>query len=288
VKPSPRTIVITGASSGIGASAAEALAAQGEHVVVVGRNAQRVREVAERTGADSFVADFERLDDVRSLASGLLERLDRIDVLANNAGGLYHERQTTVDGHERTIQTNYLAPFLLTHLLRDRLVESAKDAPVRVIGTASMANTFGSLDLDDLDWEKRTWRGGWQAYGTSKLADILFARELGERLTGTGVTAYSFHPGTIVTRFGEQSPLIRFGNAVTGGRYGRSAVGGAAPLIALASARPVGEPTGTYFDRFTANGRVNRKARNPQLAHDLWTTTARILGLGPAGGLGAA
>jgi NAD(P)-dependent dehydrogenase (short-subunit alcohol dehydrogenase family) len=86
VKPSPRTIVITGASSGIGASAAEALAAQGEHVVVVGRNAQRVREVAERTGADSFVADFERLDDVRSLASGLLERLDRIDVLANNAG----------------------------------------------------------------------------------------------------------------------------------------------------------------------------------------------------------
>jgi NAD(P)-dependent dehydrogenase (short-subunit alcohol dehydrogenase family) len=286
VKPSPRTIVITGASSGIGASAAEALAAQGERVVVVGRNAQRVREVAERTGADSFVADFERLDDVRSLASGLLERLDRIDVLANNAGGLYHERQNTVDGHERTIQTNHLAPFLLTHLLRDRLVESAKDGPVRVIGTASMANTFGSLDLDDLDWQKRPWRGGWQAYGTSKLADILFARELGERLTGTGVTAYSFHPGTIVTRFGEQSPLIRFGNAVTGGRYGRSAVGGAAPLIALASARLVGEPTGTYFDRFTANGRVNRKARNPQLAHDLWTTTAKILGLTSADGLG--
>lgn len=276
---SRRTVVITGASSGIGESAAEALAQQGAHVVVVGRNAERVRSVAERTGGDAFVADFERLDDVRSLASDLLERLDRIDVLANNAGGLYHERRTTVDGHERTIQTNHFAPFLLTHLLHDRLVESAKDAQVRVISTASMANTFGSLDLDDLDWEKRPWRGGWQAYGTSKLADILFARELGERLTGTGVTAYSFHPGTIVTRFGEQSPLIRFGNAVTGGRYGRSAVGGAAPLIALASAESVGEPTGTYFDRFAANGRVNKQARNPQLARDLWATTSRILDL---------
>ncbi|MGN6197014.1 SDR family NAD(P)-dependent oxidoreductase [Humibacter sp.] len=274
-----RTIVITGASSGIGESAAATLAQQGAHVAVVGRNAERTRAVADRIGADAFIADFERLDDVRRLASELLDRLERIDVLANNAGGLYHERGVTVDGHERTIQTNHFAPFLLTHLLHDRLVASAKQEPVRVVNTASMANTFGSLDLDDLDWEKRPWRGGWQAYGTSKLAGILFARELGERLTGTGVTAYSFHPGTIVTRFGEQSPLIRFGNLVTGGRYGRSADSGAGPLVALAAAETVGEPTGIYFDRFTANGRVNKQARNPQLARDLWSTTERILGL---------
>ncbi|MGA0568834.1 SDR family NAD(P)-dependent oxidoreductase [Rathayibacter sp. KR2-224] len=274
-----RTIVITGASSGIGERAAEALAGQGARVVVVGRNPERTSAVAERIGGDSFVADFERLDDVRRLASDLLDRLDRIDVLANNAGGLYHERAVTVDGHERTIQTNHFAPFLLTRLLWDRLVESAKDAPTRVINTASMANRFGKLDLDDLDWAKRPWRGGWQAYGTSKLASILFVRELGERLTGTGVTAYSFHPGTIVTRFGEQSPLIRFGTAVTGGRYGRTAAVGAAPLIALAGASTIGEPTGTYFDRFTAYGKVNGQARDPQLARDLWTVTEGVLGL---------
>lgn len=274
-----RTIVITGASSGIGERSAEELARSGAHVVVVGRNAERVRAVAERTGGDAFVADFERLDDVRSLAADLLSRLDRIDVLANNAGGLYHERAMTVDGHERTIQTNYLAPFLLTHLLRQRLVESAKTAEVHVITTASMANRFGRLDLDDLDFEKRPWRGGWQAYGTSKLADILFARELGERLTGTGVSSYSFHPGTIATRFGAGSALVRLGNAVTGGRYGRTVDAGAAPLIALATAERIGEPTGTYFERFRPNGRVNAAARDPQLARDLWTATERILDL---------
>lgn len=275
-----RTIVITGASSGIGEHAAQTLAAEGARVAVVGRNPERTRAVADRIGAETFIADFERLDDVRRLASELLARLDRIDVLAHNAGGLYSRRETTVDGHERTIQTNHLAPFLLTRLLHDRLVQSAHEAPVRVISTASMANLFGSLRVDDLDWLQRPWRGGWQAYGTSKLATILFARELGERLTGTGITVYSFHPGTIVTRFGGQSPLIRFGNAVTAGHYGRSTADGAAPLLALIGAETPGAPTGTYFDRFTPNGRVNSQVHNPQLARDLWAATERMLGLG--------
>ncbi|MGN6125386.1 MAG: SDR family NAD(P)-dependent oxidoreductase [Humibacter sp.] len=274
-----RTIVLTGASSGIGEIAAQRLAEQGARVVVVGRNAERTRAVAEKVGGESFLADFERLDDVRTLASDLLTRLDRIDVLANNAGGLYATREVTVDGHERTFQTNHLAPFLLTALLRDRLVESAKEAPVRVVNTASMANLFGSLRLDDLDWQKRPWRGGWQAYGTSKLESILFTRELAERMTGTGVTAYSFHPGTIVTRFGGQSRFIRFGHAVTGGHYGRSPEAGAGPLIALAGEAPVKAPLGTYFDRFTAAGRVNAQARDPQLQRDLWAATEGLLGL---------
>lgn len=279
VPASTRTIVLTGASSGIGEVAAERLAEQGARVVIVGRNPERTRAVADRIGAEMFLADFERLDDVRSLAAGLLERVDRIDVLANNAGGLYGTGEVTVDGHERTFQTNHLAPFLLTALLRDRLVASAKDAPVRVVNTASVANRFGSIRLDDLDWEKRAWRGGWQAYGTTKLESILFTRELAERLTGTGVSAYCFHPGTIVTRFGNQSPFIRFGNTVTGGRYGRSAADGAGPLLALTGEAAVREPSGTYFDRFTANGRVSSQARDPQLQRDLWVETERILGL---------
>ncbi|QNE34847.1 SDR family NAD(P)-dependent oxidoreductase [Leifsonia shinshuensis] len=279
-----RTVIVTGASSGIGAVAAGRLAAAGDEVAVVGRDPERTRAIAERIGATAFLADFERLDDVRALAAALLDRYDTIDVLANNAGGLYHERRVTPDGHERTIQLNHLAPFLLTHLLRPRLVETAAAGrDVRVVSTASMANLFGSLRLDDLDWERRRWRGGWRAYGTSKIATILFVSELAERLTGTGVTAYSFHPGTVVTRFGASSPLIRFGGAVTGGRYGITPEEGAAPLERLTGPVPVGAPSGTYFDRFAANGRVTRQAKDPQLARDLWTLSEGLTGVAERG-----
>ena len=111
-----RVVVLTGASSGIGRKAAGALAAAGARVAVVGRNPERTRAVAEEIGGDAFVADFDRLDDVRDLADALLARYDGIDVLANNAGGLVSHRAETVDGHERTIQSNHLAPFLLTRL----------------------------------------------------------------------------------------------------------------------------------------------------------------------------
>ncbi|WP_431246986.1 SDR family NAD(P)-dependent oxidoreductase [Leifsonia xyli] len=275
-----RTIVITGASSGIGAVAAEQLAAAGDEVAVVGRNPERTKAVAERIGATPFLADFERLDDVRALAAALLDRYETIDVLANNAGGLYHERERTVDGHERTIQANHLAPFLLTALLRPRLVETAAAGrDVRVISTASSANRLGNLRIDDLDWEKRPWQGGWRAYGTAKLATILFAVELAERLTGTGVTAYSFHPGVIATNFGTSSPLIRLGHLLTRSAYGIPVAAGAAPLLLLAGPAEVGAPSGTYFDRFTANGRTAAQARNAQLGRDLWAATEPLVGL---------
>ena len=276
---SERVIVLTGASSGIGAAAADVLASQGAHLAVVGRNPERAKTVADRVGGESYVADYDHLDDVRALADALLARYQRIDVLANNAGGLISNRAMTVDGHARTIQSNHLAPFLLTNLLLPRLLECAADAPVRVVSTASMANLFGQLRLDDLDWQKRSWRGGWQAYGTAKLSNILFVRELAERTTGTGIEAFSFHPGTVVTGFGATSPLIKFGNLVTGGHYGIGPARGAMPLIALTSSAPIGAPSGTYFDRLTPNGRVNAQARDPQLARDLWALSARLVGL---------
>lgn len=273
-----RTVIVTGASSGIGAVAAEQLAAGGDQVAVVGRNPERTKAVAERIGATPFLADFERLDDVRALAEALLDRYETIDVLANNAGGLYHERALTADGHERTIQANHLAPFLLTSLLRPRLIESAAAGrDVRVICTASVANRFGELRVDDLDWEKRPWQGGWRAYGTAKLATILFAAELAEQLTGTGVTAYSFHPGTIATNFGSQSPLVRFGHLVTRSTFGIPVAEGAAPLVRLAGPAAVGAPSGTYFDRLRANGRTNPQARNAQLGRDLWSASERLV-----------
>ncbi len=279
-----RTIVLTGASSGIGAVAAERLAEQGAELAIVGRNPERTRAVAERVGGTAFLADFDRLDDVRSLADGLLDRYERIDVLANNAGGLHSRRETTADGHERTIQSNHLAPFLLTNLLLPRLIATAQDLadgerPPRIVSTASLANLFGHVRLDDLDWEKRPWLGGWRAYGTSKLATILFIRELAERLTGTGVDAYSFHPGTVVTSFGRSSGLIRFGNWVTRGNYGIPADAGAVPLIALAGDLPVGAPSGTYFDQLRANGRMRAQAQDAQLGRDLWSLSAQLTGV---------
>ena len=275
-----RTIVLTGASSGIGAVAAARLAEQGDEIAVVGRNAERTRAVAERVGATPFLADFERLDDVHALAAALLDRYDRIDVLAHNAGGLYAKRELTVDGHERTIQANHLAPFLLTELLRPRLEATAAEGrDVRVVSTASLANRFGRLRLDDLDFAKRPWLGGWRAYGTAKLVTILFIRELAERLTGTGVEAFSFDPGTIATNFGQSSPLIRFGTAVTRGTYGIPVEEGAVPLIRLAAAAPVGAPSGTYFDRLRANGQTALQASDAHLGRELWALTEQLVGV---------
>jgi NAD(P)-dependent dehydrogenase (short-subunit alcohol dehydrogenase family) len=284
VSPRRRTIILTGASSGIGAVAAERLAEQGADLAVIGRNAERTKAVADRVGGTAFLADFDRLDDVRGLAEALLERYEAIDVLANNAGGLHSRRELTVDGHERTIQSNHLAPFLLTNLLLPRLIETANaldegETRPRVVSTASLANLFGRVRLDDLDWEKRPWAGGWRAYGTSKLITIMFIRELAERLTGTGVDAYSFHPGTVVTGFGQTSSLIRFGNRVTRGTYGIPAGAGAVPLIALAADVPVGAPSGTYFDRLAANGRMRAQASDAQLGRDLWALSAQLTGV---------
>jgi NAD(P)-dependent dehydrogenase (short-subunit alcohol dehydrogenase family) len=268
-----KTIVITGASSGIGASAAATLAGRGWDVAVVGRNRERTFAVADAVGGTPFVADYDRLDDVRSLAAALDARYERIDVLANNAGGLIHERGVSADGHERTIQHNHLAPFLLTNLLLPKLTASA----ARVIGTASVANTFGALRIDDLEWQKRAWRGGWQAYGASKVATIVFTRELAAR---TGLEAYSFHPGYVSTSFGTDSRLVRFGNRVSGGRLGIPAAQGAAPLVHLATVDSVGVPNGTYFDGLKPGGRVHRSASIRGIGEALWDASADLVGLG--------
>lgn len=266
------TIVITGASSGIGTSAATTLAEQGWEVAVVGRNPERTRAVAEKIGGTAFLADYDRLDEVRELAASLDRRYERIDVLANNAGGLVHERALTADGFERTIQHNHLAPFLLTNLLLPKLEASN----ARVIGTASVANTFGALRIDDLDWQKRAWRGGWQAYGASKVATIVFTRELARR---TSLEAYSFHPGYVATGFGAESALVRFGNRVSGGRLGIPPAQGAAPLVHLATVESVGVANGTYFDGLKPDGRVHRSASIPGIGEELWRESAARVGL---------
>lgn len=264
-----KTAIITGASSGIGANAAGRLAAAGWDVAVVGRNPERTRAVAEEVGGTAFLADYDRLDDVRALAASLLDRYDGIDVLANNAGGLIHALGVSADGHERTLQHNHLAPFLLTNLLLPRLAEA------RIIGTASVANLFGSLRLDDLEWRRRPWQGGWRAYGTSKIATILFTQSLAQR----GFEAYAFHPGYVATSFGVDSPLVRFANFVSGNRLGISAEQGATPLVHLATATETGVPSGTYFDGLKPFGRIDGSAKKPGVAEALWAESARLVSL---------
>ncbi len=195
-----RTIVITGASDGIGAAAARELAGRGERVVVVGRSPEKTAAVARALGAEHLVADFARLDDVRELAAHLEDRVDQIDVLVNNAGGIFGRRTLTRDGHETTFQVNHLAPFLLTSLLLDRLRAAGTST---VVTTSSAAHRFGRIDLDDLDAERGYSAN--RAYGTSKLANILFTRGLHARHAHDGVAAVAFHPGTVATNFSAAS-----------------------------------------------------------------------------------
>ncbi|MEA2308455.1 MAG: hypothetical protein QOI65_741 [Thermoleophilaceae bacterium] len=268
-----RTVVLSGASSGIGAAAALELHRRGATVVPVGRDPARVAKVAEQVGSEGLVADFASLAAVRRLAGELLERHQRIDVLANNAGLVAGRRQLTEDGFETTFAVNHLAPFLLTNLLLDRLRESA---PARVVTTSSDAHRGGLIDLDDLNGERR-WRSG-RAYSTSKLANVLFTRELARRLDGTGVVANCFHPGVIRTRLTRAAnPLVNIGARLAGPFFG-SPKTGAETLVHLALSDETAEMSGGYF--VSSKPRApSAQAQDDGLAAALWERSEELTGL---------
>ncbi len=263
---SQRTVIITGASDGIGAAAARNLSARGDHVVVVGRSAPKTRSVADSLGADFAVADFSELDHVRQLADTLLDRYDRIDVLANNAGGLMGLRESTIDGNEKTFQVNHLAPFLLTTLLLDRLVQSQ----ATVINTSSAANLlFGKISIDDLNAEDRYSAN--RAYGDAKLANILFTQELHRRFHDQGLNAAAFHPGIVSTSFSHGShSFLRHVYQTPLKRMLKTPEQGADTLVWLATATPnVDWTPGEYYEK-RKPARKNRQAADPALAQQLW------------------
>ena len=201
-----KTIIITGASDGIGAASARQLKARGHNVVLVGRSQTKTETLAKELNAPFHLADYTRLADVKRLATELT-RYDRIDVLANNAGGIMGERQLTEDGFEKTFQVNHLAPFLLTNLLMERLIA----CEATVIQTSSIAaNVFGSkFDVTDLNNERNY--APQTAYGYSKLENILFTRELDRRHRTDGISAVAFHPGVVRSSFaGDTNHSIRF------------------------------------------------------------------------------
>jgi len=268
-----RTVVITGASDGIGAAAARRLSQAGDRVVIVGRDPAKTAAVAAELGADFYVADFARLADVHTLAAALQEAYPRIDVLANNAGGIMGARADTVDGHERTFQVNHLAPFLLTTLLLDRLVASA----ARVITTSSAGNKlFGNLKIDDLD--ARSAYSPNSAYGNAKLANILFTRELDRRYGARGISAAAFHPGVVATSFatGSTSPM-RFLYRTVLRRALISPDRGADTLVWLATAEPGTDwVRGEYYDK-RAIAAAHTQSYDVELAAQLWDRSAAMV-----------
>ena len=272
-----RTVVVTGASAGIGAAAARRFADLGATVAVVGRSARKTAAVADTLGAQAHLVDYGRLDDVRRLADELLARYPRIDVLANNAGGIFTTRNTSADGHEMTFQVNHLAPFLLTNLLLDRLIHAPEG--VRVINTASVAYRRGRLDLDDLDRARGRYRGS-GAYGATKLAGILFTRELARRTQGTGVTTSAFHPGSVASDIGRGGglPGLLFGSRLSKMVLATPAQG-AEPLVRLATTMDARTVNGQYFHRCTLEEPKNKQATDPHLAQQLWERSAQLTGV---------
>jgi NAD(P)-dependent dehydrogenase (short-subunit alcohol dehydrogenase family) len=266
------TVILTGATRGIGQAAAIELAGRGAELGVVGRDIARVRATAEQARASrggapvlEHVADLARMDEVRRLAAELLEVYPRIDVLANNAGAMFTSLHVTPDGFEQTFALNHLAPFLLTNLLLERLTASRG----RMVTTASDAHRGGLLDLDDLQSERRRFRPG-RVYATTKLCNVLFTRELQRR--NPAMAANCFHPGVIRTGFGKNDGmLVRIGLTLAG-PFLRSPESGASTLVWLALDPAAGELRGQYIEK-QRPVEPSPPARDERLAAQLWERT---------------
>lgn len=272
--PEHKTMIITGASDGIGAASAEQLQALGHEVVIVGRSPEKTAAVANRLGAPSHVADFGDLAQVRTLAAELRDAYPRIDVLANNAGGTFGQERTG-DGFDKSLQVNHLAPFLLTHLLMDRLVASQ----AKVIQTSSIAHRlFGRLDLDDLD-NAKSWSAN-KVYGDGKLMNVLFTTELHRRFHEQGVTAAAFHPGVIRTNFAnDTSSLMKLVYRTPVSRLLSGVDEGGSRLSFLALGTPGQDwESGRYYES-NKPGKVNPQVKDSALAQGLWERSEALLGL---------
>ncbi len=275
-----KTVLITGATAGIGKATALGLAGKGARLILVGRSEERLAATMElltsETGPGDHLimkADLSSMAEVRGLAAGIVSSVPRLDALINNAGTIVGDRRLTVDGYEYTFALDHLSPFLLTNLLLDRLKTSA---PSRVITVSSAAHLAGTMHFDDLMLNKG-YRP-FKAYSQAKLANILFTYELARRLAGTGVTANTLHPGSVRTHFGDElNGPFRFGMYLVrpfeiGPRTG------ARTSIYLASSPEVEGVSGKYFVRNKPR-RPSDKATDPEAAKRLWEISAKLVGL---------
>ena len=273
--------VITGANTGIGKAAAEALAALGAQIIMICRNrakgeraladiAQSAAKSGRGGGAELAIADLSSQAEIRSVASGILAAHPRIDVLVNNAGVALNRRELTVDGIERTFAVNYLAYFMLANLLLPGLRAAGS---ARIVNVASNAHRRGTLDFDNLQGE-RSYRN-LRMYSESKLEDVMFTYALARRLAGTGVTANALHPGVVATEIWRQVPVLDFLSRW----LMLSPEKGARTTVYLAASPDVQGVTGQYFDKC-------KPASTIELSHDvalqerLWATSVALTGVG--------
>jgi NAD(P)-dependent dehydrogenase (short-subunit alcohol dehydrogenase family) len=271
-----RTIVITGASDGIGAAAARRLRQSGENVVVVGRSESKAAAVAAELDAAYFVADFADLSQVRALADKIRSEYPRIDVLANNAGGMFTKVHDTADGHEITFQVNYVAPFLLTMQLMEVLVDSRATV---INTTSSSQKLLPRVKIDDFEATNRHRPG--TAYALTKLAIVLFTKELHRRYHASGISTATFHPGYVNSNFGDASgsrilTFMKYHVPITT-RFTATVDQGADQLVWLASSTPgVDWTPGEYYSKGKI-AKANRAAYNLALARALWDRTSARL-----------
>lgn len=276
---SGRTVLITGASSGIGQETARALAHAGATLITVSRASGSGAEIAEglklETGCEihHFGADFSSLAEVRRVANEVKTRFSRLDVLLNNAGAFFSQRQTTADGFEKTFALNHLAYFLLTHLLLGPLLESPS---ARVINVASQAERFGQLHFGDLMLEKGY--GSWKAYGQSKLANLLFSYELARRLAATRVSVNALHPGGVASGFGGGSSgaggfILKLARPF----FKTSAEGAQTPIYLATSPEVEGVSGRYYIDRKPASS--SRRSRDREVQARLWRASEQLVSL---------
>lgn len=274
------TCVITGATSGIGRAAAEEIAALGLTVVLVARDKARgeaaQREIADVTGNDRVhleLCDLSSQRQTRSLAERLLTDYPEINILVNNAGLTMAKHRLTEDGQEYTFAVNHLAPFLLTHLLLDRLKTSV---PARVVTVSSAAHNGAAIPFDNLNGEHGY--SPWEVYGWTKLANILFTREFAQRLDGSGVTATSLHPGVVATGFGRSAPPVIKAFQIIARPFLLDATKGADTLVWLATSPEVEGDSGGYYVRRKVV-EPSRAARDQSAARRLWRVSEQLAGL---------
>lgn len=280
-----KVVIVTGATNGIGAETAKVLAQMGAEVVLISRSMDRLNVTAQairaQTGREDgavIQADLSSLDGIRKAAAEFLQQYDRLDVLVNNAGGIFYERTLSADGYEMTFALNHLNYFLLTHLLLGVLKRTAADhGEARIVNVSSGAHQGGRVIWDDLQRERSYNSFG--AYAQSKLMNILFTYELARRLEGTGVTANALHPGFVATGFNQQAKGLIGGMVkILEGVFALSPEEGAQTSIYLASSPDVQGINGKYWDRKKPVS-SNAASYDQQAQRRLWDISEELSGL---------
>jgi NAD(P)-dependent dehydrogenase (short-subunit alcohol dehydrogenase family) len=277
-----KTVLITGATNGIGKIAALELARMGASVAIVARNRSKGQAVLEEIARETnnvqielFIADLSSMADVRKLAQEFMAKHATLDVLLNNAGAFYSERKLSADGLEMTFALNHMSYFLLTNLLLPVLKATPNS---RVVSVSSAVHTSGKLDFANLQGEQKF--NGWKAYSDSKLENALFTFALARRLAGTGVSANCLHPGFVKTGFGNgNSGIFSVVLGIAKNLFAISIEAGAQTMIHLASSPDVAGVTGKYFDKSKIVS-SSAASLDQALQEKLWAHSEKLAGLG--------